>query len=256
MLFPDPLHSCSGSTAGKFPPPKCRSPACCHRLVTIILFPNNCLITLYGFLVAIAGAGAGAGAEVDFLSYWDAIMKENIVKDGSKWSLLGDASWIGGTKIMYVSDCYVQLANLLLGEPLSVAIPLVPVKIALILGPKGIGKTMFLNYLIVRIVEKARSASTLDTVSIVYFHQSHGSAEEGVRFTSTDCCINAGKADYYLSDSLDVADGTLGKCQLLEVASENQNNYKKFTERLTEKNGKWITMDVWTLDELKQVKRP
>lgn len=203
------------------------------------------LCFIYGFVVG-----------ADFISFWGAIMNQDVIKDVNKWSLGGDASWIGGTKIMYVRQCYMQLADQLLGEPLSLVIPLVPVNIALILGPKGIGKTMFLNYLIIRIVEKARSAGTLDTVSIVYFHQSHGSAEEGVRFTSTGCCINAGKADYYLSDSLDVADGTLGKCLLLEVASENQNNYKKFTERLTEKNGKRITMDVWTLDELKQVKRP
>jgi hypothetical protein len=43
---------------------------------------------------------------------------------------------------------------------------------------------------------------------------------------------------------------------LLEVATENQTNYKKFMDRLTEMHGKRVTMDVWTLDELGQVKDP
>ena len=57
--------------------------------------------------------------------------------------------------------------------------------------------------------------------------------------------VDAEQADYYLSDSLDVADGTLGRSLLLEVASENQNNYKKFTERLTEKNGSQWMSGLW-----------
>ena len=40
---------------------------------------------------------------------------------------------------------------------------------------------------------------------------------------------------------------------LMEVASDNPTNYKRFWDRLNEMNGQRITMDVWTLEELRQV---
>jgi len=202
---------------------------------------------------------SSASPSPDITSFWQAIVDENIIRSGGRvWNFRDNVAWIGGAKTMYVRDCYVSIANQLLGEANAVDLDapgVAAVPIALILGPKGIGKTMFLNYLIVRIVEKAKAVGSLDSLSIVYYHQSHGSTEEGIRFASSGCSFNAGKADYYLSDSLDIADGTLGSNLLLEVASENQNNYKKFSDRLTEGNGKQITMDVWSLDELKRVKR-
>jgi hypothetical protein len=190
----------------------------------------------------------------NFINFWNAIIQQQIVKEDKKWSLGGDVSWIGGTNVMYVRDCYVQLADQLLGE----TVPAKPeLNCALILGPKGIGKTMFLNYLIVRIVEKARSSNELESLTIVYYFMRDQSTSR-IRFTAGGCTIipSAEIADYYLSDSLDIADGTLGERLLLEVASENQHNYKKFSDRLTEKNGERLFMDVWTLDELKQVKHP
>ena len=39
----------------------------------------------------------------------------------------------------------------------------------------------------------------------------------------------------------------------MEVASDNPTNYKRFWDRLNEMNGQRITMDVWTLEELRQV---
>lgn len=155
---------------------------------------------------------------------------------------------------MFIRDCYIRDADDILGATGSRS----ALKAALIVGPKGIGKTMFLNYLIVRIVEKARSENKCDALSIVYVHKPMDVAV-GIRFTFTQsfCIINPGEtADYYLSDSVDLNDGTMGRSLLLEVASENQTNYKKFNDRLTEMNGRRITMDVWTLDELTQVKHP
>jgi len=207
----------------------------------------------------------GGNPSPGIIKYWNAVINQQIIKEGKKWRLEGDASWIDGTTVMYVRDCYVQLADRLLGEatPLlpdehSTQNPLAPLSCALILGPKGIGKTMFLNYLIVRIVEKARRADDLKSLSIVYLYQKNQTVTQEVRFTAGGCSIDGTpqEADYYLSDSIDIADGTLGHRLLLEVASENQNNYKKFTDRLTEKNGKRLTMDVWSLDELRQMKKP
>jgi len=167
----------------------------------------------------------------------------------SKWSLQGDASWIGGVKEMYVRDCYVQLANRLLAE--GEALP----HLALIIGPEGIGKTMFLNYLIVRIVEKERAAQSLQTLSIVYLHKSNFNTEQGIRFSSQDASVNSDRAQYFLSDSLDIGDGTLGEKLLLEVASDSYN-YRRFSLRLREKHGERFIMDVWSLAELNQIKKP
>ncbi len=227
----------------------------------------------YLLFYIIGGSSLGSSinkASPNFFQFWGAITGQNIIKNDKKWSFNDGTSWIGGTKIMYVRDCYVQLANKLLGENVPVETanfaqptvnpaqaPLKPLDCALILGPKGIGKTMFLNYLIVRIVEKARNTGTFRNLSIVYLYEQY-ELPSRIRFTAGGCSIItiAEEVDYYLSDSCDIADGTLGKSLLLEVASENESNYKRFSDRLIEKHGKWITMDVWTLDELKQVKPP
>ena len=191
-----------------------------------------------------------------FTQFWEAVQNPGgVIKANSKWSLLGNVSWIGGVKEMYVRDCYIELADRLLsegGEPLPL--------LALIIGPKGIGKTMFLNYLIVRIVEKERAAqSSLETLSIVYLYNNPSTTiavRQGIRFTSQGVSVNSDRAEYYLSDSLDIGDGTLGDKLLLEVASEGHGNYKVFTQRVRERNGERIIMGVWSLAELKQVRKP
>ena len=40
---------------------------------------------------------------------------------------------------------------------------------------------------------------------------------ECVRFTSQECAFDSSKADYFLSDSVDVADGTLAESLLLAL---------------------------------------
>ena len=182
-----------------------------------------------------------------FCNFGAAVMLDGgVIKNGDEWSLAENVSWLGGAKKMFIRECYKRDADELLGEH-DLAL-----KIALILGPKGIGKTMFLNYLIVRIVEKVRSRNGLESSSITYVHKPIDTPE-CVRFTSQGCVFDKSKADYFLSDSVDIADGTLGESLLLEVASENQTNYKIFLDRITEKNGRRITMGVWTLDELRHV---
>ena len=69
MLFPDSLCSCSGSTAGKFPPLKCRPPSSCHRFVTNVFvlqsFYVRLLVKCFYFLFyfhILAGNMFGGGA--------------------------------------------------------------------------------------------------------------------------------------------------------------------------------------------------
>jgi hypothetical protein len=84
------------------------------------------------------------------IGFWSEV--KNVCTNGNKWTLGNNATWIGDVKDMYVRDCYVTLANRLLEVEGGV-------KIALILGAKGIGKTMFLNYLIIRILQKEQHSN-------------------------------------------------------------------------------------------------
>lgn len=183
---------------------------------------------------------------------------------------------------MYVRNCYVTLANYLLNEsePAFVALQqqqqgqleqqqheeaLVPQQAVLdrpnwsttlVLGTKGIGKTMFLNYLIVRIVDKHNKTGAEPLRSIVYCERT-GTADnvQRIHFVNGNVTIdNHRGGEYFLSDSVDVTDRRIGELLTLEVASEDDNNYKHFRQRVTEANGQRYYMYPWTVDELTAIK--
>ena len=66
---------------------------------------------------------------------------------------------------MYIRKSYVTLADMILSGDNDELVAM------LILGPKGIGKTVFLNYLMVRIAEKAAKEKNMETFSISYMHR-------------------------------------------------------------------------------------
>lgn len=157
--------------------------------------------------------------------------------------LRDEAPWIGNVNRMVVRDCYVALADILLDDV---------TKISLVLGIKGIGNTVFLNYLIVRIIEKYRAAME-PIPDIVYtwkpdeIKRVRFSADGRVSMMST-----SSEAPYYLSDSVDIADSSLGTKLLIEVASNDANNYRKFCDRLVEggKGAFSYYMPAWSFQEL------
>ena len=144
---------------------------------------------------------------------------------------------------MLVRDCYVTLADKLLDDVTS---------IALILGIKGIGKTIFLNYLIVRIIEKFRALNQAlpdivytwkpDEIKRVLFSAGNGASV--LHYSSP--------APYYLSDSVDIGDASLGTRLLLEVTSPDASNYRSLIDRLAEGSvGAYnYHMPAWSFDEL------
>ena len=88
-----------------------------------------------------------------------------------------ETPWIGNVYRMVVRDCYVALADILLDDV---------TRISLVLCIKGIGKTVFFNYLIVRIVEKYRAAKE-PIPDIVYTWKSDDDDEtKRVRFSADD----------------------------------------------------------------------
>jgi len=170
-------------------------------------------------------------------------MQSTTIKTDNIWTLSNDAQWIGGLDKMFVRNCYIQIADKVLNET---------TKRSLILGIKGIGKTDFINYLIFRIVDKHRMLN-IPTPTIVYTWKPD---EIIVRIRFSDQGVNimsfASTADYYLSDSVDIGDSTLGKNLLLEVASNDPANYRRFTDRMAEGGASAYRchMPPWSLDEL------
>ena len=199
------------------------------------------------YIISSSGAAYSSSAETppsNLIQFWNAVINpDGIVKVDSVWALRNGAQWIGNLHSMFVRDCYVTLANTLLNDVTS---------ISLILGIKGIGKTVFLNYLIVRIVEKFRALNQAipdivytwkpDTIKRVRFSAASGVSVMG----------SSSPAPYYLSDSVDIADASLGERLLLEVTSHDPANYSKFSDRMVEGGAGAFEyhMPIWSVDEL------
>ena len=198
------------------------------------------------------------------------------------WTLADGARWIGDVQTMYVRNCYITEADRLLGEgtylnhqadyydgaeedgsggmgrrgPVALAEHLITrKKTELIMGTKGIGKSMFLNYLIVRIVEKHRQAG-IPLTSIVYISRVTAENIECIEFTPLGAFLRDKpiRGEYFISDSVDIAKATLGTSLLLEVVSDNCSKYNKFIDIVTQTRGKLIYMDEWSFDELLIIK--
>jgi Cdc6-like AAA superfamily ATPase len=146
--------------------------------------------------------------------FWNAIINNEVDKKTDKWSLPNGLVWLNGLKIMYIRESYITLADMILSGDNSELVAM------LILGSKGIGKTVFLNYLMVRIAEKAAKENNLKTLSISYLYRVTGSKDICLKFTAQGVVIsdNALVSDYFLSDSVDIYNGELGSRVLLEVA--------------------------------------
>ena len=183
---------------------------------------------------------------------WRAILDGQVRKEGARWSLPNEIEWLGNIKHMYVRDSYVELADYLLTDGTDR-------KLGLLLGPKGIGKSTFINYLLVRIVEKARSENALQNLSIIYYFQRLAQSQpEEIRFTITGASYNSQRiqAKYFIADSLDIGTASVGEKLVLLVSSENKANYNKFRDRLEENRGDIFRMKEWTKEEFLVVKDP
>ena len=125
---------------------------------------------------------------------------------------------------MVIRACYESLADRVLNGD---------TKISLVLGIKGIGKTVFINYLIVRIVEKFRALNQV-VPNIVYTWKLDDTKRVLFSVDGVSAMLTSTPAPYYLSDSVDIADASLGTDLLLEVTSHDPDNYRKFGDRMAE----------------------
>ena len=129
----------------------------------------------------------------------------------------------------------------------------------LIYGTPGIGKSFFLQRLLVYIVETAQAnKTTIPTVNYVRFEKKTVRDYMLLPDGSTEFFdAREHGPDYQLSDAVDL-EVTDGKLLSLEVASDKDSNYNQFQKRVEEasSNGLKLTMPLFQFDELLQIKPP
>ena len=106
-------------------------------------------------------SGSGGTRVDDFSSVWTALVNGNIIENQTNprlWTLPDGILWIGNVTTFYNRECYDQITQNIFDGKFTHA---------LILGTPGIGKTMFLQRLLVELVRRARSKGE-DPPSIHY----------------------------------------------------------------------------------------
>lgn len=178
----------------------------------------------------------------DISVFWKALVDSGVSKSERQWTLTANVPWIGGVNTFYNRECYDDLC-----------IRMATTKRVLVKGTPGIGKTMFLQRLLVDIVEKCKEGGVTTFPTIDYIRR-----EENVvvkyRLLS-DGAVKFGDhndVDYYLSDSVDI-EVPKGKILTIEVASVKEINYNTFDKRVAEagEDGMVAMMPLCLFDELK-----
>ena len=216
--------------------------AFCFIAVTILLFKSVHFIVWY----------VGVHVDQEFVRFWDAIRNNRVLKgEDDVWIMPDGINWIGGHNRMYIRRCYIDLANQVLSETDGVQ----NISLCLSTGLKGIGKTMFLNYLITRIFEKhSTAAGDVQLPPIIYVCKEAEIQYLRFHHAGVDN-IKSSHGGYFLSDSVDIhtVHTTTTRLYLL-VASNNTDNYSSFCERMAETQHApksiHFDMPVWRYDEL------
>ena len=197
----------------------------------------------------------GAIPETDELAgLWKQVVSMPVQTIDS-FSTINGVAWLDEVKRLYVRPCYLTLKQLIIGKLKSV----------LLLGTPGIGKSMFLRWLMV-ILARERLQSTDTTKPHVSFR---------VCFSKKDyyCCTSSVKvrvytADldtphYYFSDSIDISEYGLSSELTLLVSSDDATHYKEWrkkvlghTRELNEKTvacGAILYMAIFDQEEMNKV---
>lgn len=167
-------------------------------------------------------------------------MEGGVTKNGREWTLSGEVPWIGRVKTFYNRECYDTIQN-----------NIANMSAVLVKGTPGIGKTMFLQRVLVDIVEAARAAGkALPTIDYVRY-EINIAVQYRLHSDGTVSFGNRNSVDYCLSDSVDL-ETLFGTTLTLLVASVKESNYNTFSKRVAEASRKGIVlhMDLCTLDEL------
>ena len=161
------------------------------------------------------------------------------------WSLHGGIKWIGGVQELYNRPCYDEITEDILS-----------LTHALVIGTPGIGKTLYLQVLLVHLARRAQAEGRA-TPTIHYLYEAWKEVVT-LSFLSDGSVIDitdVGRVpapEYLLSDCVDLSKPS-GTVLNFEVASEKSRNYKEFEKRIGEPGclrGETIIMPLWSFDEL------
>jgi hypothetical protein len=182
----------------------------------------------------------------DISRFWKALLTSKVIKNERSWTLPNSTLWIGDVSVFYNRECYDDLCSAIYSRRLGPARKLVLIK-----GTTGIGKTMFLQRLLVDIVERHKDIkSKFPTIN--YITRKAGGVETfRLRGDGNVTLADHDNVDYELSDSVDI-EHPRGDILTLEVASDKDCNYNSFSKRVTEAmgNGFETFMPLCTLVEL------
>ena len=186
----------------------------------------------------------------DISRFWKALLTSKVIKNERSWTLPNPRSWIGDVSIFYNRECYDDLCSAIYSMGLGPARKLVLIK-----GTPGIGKTMFLQRLLVDIVERHRPGigdinSKFPTIN--YITRKAGGVETfRLHADGSVTLADHDNVDYELSDGVDI-EHPHGDFLTLEVASDKDCNYNSFSKRVIEamNNGLETFMPLCTLVEL------
>ena len=140
---------------------------------------------------------------------------------------------------MYIRVGYKDLGDIIMNDG---------IQYCLVIGLKGIGKSMFLNYLLIRILAKYPHYSVLyiarnaDVKRILFSNDVAQVIPESV--------IGGLTPDIVISDSVDIAMAFTSAQLHVLVASDNQDHYKAFQDICISEAGQRVTMKPWTYEEL------
>jgi len=165
---------------------------------------------------------------------------------GAHYSEIDSAKWLPGLPRLYVRDCYHKLSELFLD---------VGVKNALLLGTPGIGKSLYLRWLIAVLARKSIATKEDGVTFRICFHERSDVVDY---LCSLDGTVSAFSKDvptptYYFSDSVDIDKVDLSNKLTLLVSSDDAKQYDEWSKRLKEnrKNSIIKFMPVFSAEELK-----
>jgi hypothetical protein len=209
----------------------------------------SCSVPATNFLSNASAITGPAPPRVDdFSAVWTAIVNHPIVKNPENprlWSLHGGIKWIGGIQELYNRPCYDEVTK-----------NISALTHALVIGTPGIGKTLYLQVLLVHLFTRAKARGrATPTIHYTYAMQKKIVTLSFLSDGSVIDITDAGRVpapEYLLSDSVDLST-PYGTVLNIEVASDKARNYNDFEKRIGEPGalrGKTIIMPLWSFDEL------
>ena len=161
----------------------------------------------------------------EFVIFWKAVCDKEIVStdlSGAHYSEIDGAQWLPGLPRLYVRDRYHKLSELFLADG---------VKYALLLGTPGIGKSLYMRWLIAVLAIKAIDEGDISVVFRIKFRDGSNSVDYLCSLDGTVIAFNknAPTPTYYFSDSVDIDKVDLSTKLTLLVSSDDAKQYDEWS---------------------------